>query len=217
MPLEQPSQGHAARTDRLQNLAEAKTRESSPSTPHRQDCYEEARFMEAIHVSDWKSAILIISAGARKRPFPDFSGAPPQQPPANRSGYVRKGNNLCGRRRCAGRGHASLSERRASRSQTRCCFAASMYRPTLARASSSITPSSRSSAMAAFPNRGCALELWPMTLRCPKASRTQSIAALFLRSGLIPSAEAKIATASKKTEGSPDSAISVAKCFPDLR
>ena len=127
--------------------------------------------MEAIHVSDWKSAILIISAGARKRPFPDFSGAPPQQPPANRSGFVRKGNNLCGRRRCAGRGHASLSERR----------------------------------------------LWQMTLRCPKASRTQSIAALFLRSGLTPSAEAKIATASKKTEGAPDSAISVAKCFPDLR
>src|ERR1700733_7490548 len=152
MPLEQPSQGHAARTDRLQNLAEAKTRESSPSTPHRQDCYEEARFMEAIHVSDWKSAILVISAGARKRPFPDFSGAPPQQPPANRSGFVRKGNNLCGRRRCAGRGHASLSERR----------------------------------------------LWQMTLRCPKASRTQSSGALFLGSGLTPSAEAKIATASKK-------------------
>src|ERR1700722_9003831 len=169
MPLEQPSQGHAARTDRLQNLAEAKTRESSPSTPHRQDCYEEARFMEAIHVSDWKSAILIISAGARKRLFPDFTGAPLQESAANRSAFVRKGNNLCGRRRCAGRGHASLSERRASRAHTRCCFAASMYCPTLARALSSITPSSRSSARPAFANRGCAAAVCPIILRCPKA------------------------------------------------
>ena len=55
-----------------------------------------------------------------------------------------------------------------------------------------------------------------MTLRCPKASRTQSIAALFLRSGLTPSADAKIATASKKTEGAPDSAMSAGRCFPDF-
>ena len=92
-----------------------------------------------------------------------------------------------------------------------------MYCPTLARASSSITPSSRSSARPAFANRGCAAAVCPMTLRCPKASRTQSIAALFLRSGLIPSADAKIATASKKTEGAPDSAMSATRCFPDLR
>jgi hypothetical protein len=156
MPLEQPSQGRAARTDRLQNLAEEKTRESSPSTSQGEDCCEEARFMEGIHVSDWKSAILIITARARKRPFPDFAGAPPQQPPANRSAFVRKGNDLCGRRRWVGRAHASLSEKRASRSQTRCCFAASMYCLTLARASSSITPSSRSSARPAFVNMGFA-------------------------------------------------------------
>ncbi len=51
----------------------------------------------------------------------------------------------------------------------------------------------------------------------PEGVSTQSIAALFLRSGLIPSAEANIATASKKTEGAPDSAISAARSFPDFR
>ena len=70
MPLEQPPQGQAARTDRLQDLAEAKPESASPSTPHRQDRSEEARFMERSDVRRWKSAILIISAGARKSPFP---------------------------------------------------------------------------------------------------------------------------------------------------
>jgi hypothetical protein len=50
----------------------------------------------------------------------------------------------------------------------------------------------------------------------PMASRTQSIGALFLRSALTPSADAKIATTSKNTEGPPDSAISAAKAFPDF-
>jgi hypothetical protein len=122
MPLEQPPRGQAARTDRLQNLVEAKARESSPSTPHRQDAVRRPDSWRAFTSAAWKSAILIISAGARKRPFPDFAGAPPQESPANRSAFVRKGDNLCGRGCCAGPGHASLSERRASRSHTRCLF-----------------------------------------------------------------------------------------------
>ena len=68
--------------------------------------------MERVNVGGWISAILVISAGARKRLFPDFSCAPLQQSPANRSAFVRKGNDLGGRRSCAGPGHASLSERR---------------------------------------------------------------------------------------------------------
>ena len=60
--------------------------------------------------------------------------------------------------------------------------------------------------MPAFAKRGLAAAVNPITLRCPNASRIQSIAALFLMSGLIPSAEAKIATASKNTEGAPESA-----------
>ena len=143
--------------------------------------------MQRSDVRGWISAILIIIVGACECLFRDFSSRPLQQSPADRSALVGKGNDLGGRRSCTDRGHASLSpDRRASLSHTRCCFAASMYWPMLARASSSITPSSRSSAMPAFANRGFAVAVYPMTFRCPKASRTQSIAALFLSERLDP-------------------------------
>ena len=60
----------------------------------------------------------------------------------------------------------------------------------------------------------CAAPVWPITFKCPKASRTQSIAAAFFTNGLTPSADARIATASKKTEGAPGSDMSAGRCFP---
>ena|ERR1700722_4664352 len=68
--------------------------------------------MERVNVGEWISAILVISPSARKRLFPDFSRAPLQQSPANRSAFVRKGNDLGGRKSCTDPGHGALSERR---------------------------------------------------------------------------------------------------------
>ena len=47
--------------------------------------------MEGVHVSGWKSAILIISAGARKRSFADFPGAPPTRAASDSKRVRQKG------------------------------------------------------------------------------------------------------------------------------
>ena len=172
--------------------------------------------MQRNDICSWVGAILVIGVGAGECLFCHLPRGPLQQSPADRSAFLGKGNDLGGGGNRAGRGHASSRERRASLSHTRCCVAASIYRPMLAGALSSITPSSRSSAMPAFANRGPAAAVCPMTFRCRNASRIQSIAARFLRSGLIPSSELKIATASNNTEGAPKSAMSAVRRFPDF-
>ena len=68
----------------------------------------------------------------------------------------------------------------------------------------STTPASSSTA--AFSRIGPAASTVPITLRCPKASRTQSIAAASRTSSSAPFAEGTSATASKKIEGPLESA-----------
>ena len=121
------------------------------------------------------------------------------------AGKVRYDWGVLSDRRKGAELHAYPGDRSVgSRSQIRCRFAAVMKPAIPSRPSSGTTPTSAGTA--AFYNRAAAAATYPMTLRWPKASRNQSMAAACSTSDAQPSADGSSATASKKMDGAAESA-----------
>ena len=94
VPLEQPAQRQAARTNRAQDLAKGQARQPCPSALYGQDGGEEARFVKRSDIRGRISAILIIVGGACECLFPDFSSSPLQKAAPDRRAVVRKRDDL---------------------------------------------------------------------------------------------------------------------------